>query len=105
MLFITNLLGFRDDIDFIAKICKEKKILLIEDNCESLGTVYKGKKLGNYGLASTFSFYVGHHLSTIEGGAVCTDNTASDFASFLCNSAIHLDYYYVLVYFRVNNCC
>lgn len=75
MLFITNLLGFCDDIEKIAKICKEKNIILIEDNCESLGTVYKGKKLGNFGLASTFSFYVGHHLSTIEGGAVCTDNS------------------------------
>jgi CDP-6-deoxy-D-xylo-4-hexulose-3-dehydrase len=47
---------------------------LIEDNCEALGTVYKEKKLGNYGLASTFSFYVGHHMSTIEGGMVCTDS-------------------------------
>jgi len=74
MLFITNLLGFCDDIDVIAKVCKEKKILLIEDNCESLGTVYKGQKLGNFSLASTFSFYVGHHMSTIEGGAVCTDD-------------------------------
>lgn len=73
-LFITNLLGFCDDIDKIKEICDQKKILLIEDNCESLGTVYKGKKLGNYGLASTFSFYVGHHMSTIEGGAVCTDS-------------------------------
>lgn len=74
MLFLTNLLGFCDDIDEIARICKDKKILLIEDNCESLGTVYKGKKLGNFGKASTFSFYVGHHMSTIEGGAVCTDD-------------------------------
>ncbi len=74
MLFITNLLGFSDDIDEIKKICDEKKIVLIEDNCESLGSVYKGKKLGNFGLASTFSFYVGHHMSTIEGGAVCTDS-------------------------------
>lgn len=74
MLFITNLLGFCDDIDEIKKICDEKGIILIEDNCESLGTVYKGKLLGNYSLASTFSFYVGHHMSTIEGGAVCTDN-------------------------------
>ena len=74
MLFLTNLLGFCDDIDEIKKVCDEKKIILIEDNCESLGTVYKGRKLGNFGLASTFSFYVGHHLSTIEGGAVCTDN-------------------------------
>lgn len=74
MLFLTNLLGFCDDIDEIKKICKKNKIILIEDNCESLGSVYKGKKLGNFGLASTFSFYVGHHLSTIEGGAVCTND-------------------------------
>lgn len=74
MLFLTNLLGLSDDIENIVDICKKRKILLIEDNCESLGTVYKGKKLGNFGLASTFSFYVGHHMSTIEGGAVVTDN-------------------------------
>ncbi len=74
LLFLTNLLGFCDDIDEIKKLCAERGIILIEDKCGSLGTVYKGKKLGNYGLASTFSFYVGHHMSTIEGGAVCTDN-------------------------------
>lgn len=74
MLFITNLLGFCDDIDAIREICDENKIILIEDNCESLGTIYKGKLLGNFGVASTFSFYVGHHMSTIEGGAVCTDS-------------------------------
>lgn len=73
-LFITNLLGFCDDIDEIKKICDKKNIILIEDNCESLGTIYKGRKLGNFGLASTFSFFVGHHMSTIEGGAVCTDD-------------------------------
>jgi len=73
-LFLTNLLGFCDDMDEIKKICSSRKILLLEDNCESLGTVYKGKKLGNFGLASTFSFYVGHHMSTIEGGAICTDD-------------------------------
>ncbi len=73
-LFITNLLGFCDDIDAIKKICSQRKIILIEDNCESLGTIYKGIKLGNFGTASTFSFYVGHHMSTIEGGAICTDN-------------------------------
>lgn len=74
VFFITNLLGFCDDIDKIRKICEEKDIILLEDNCESLGTVYKGTKLGNYSLASTFSFFVGHHMSTIEGGAVCTDD-------------------------------
>lgn len=74
MVFLTNLLGFCSDIDEIVKICKKNKIILIEDNCESLGTIYKSKKLGNYGLTSTLSFYVGHHMSTIEGGAVFTDN-------------------------------
>jgi len=74
MLFLTNLLGFCSDIDKIKNICERKKIILIEDNCESLGTTYKKIKLGNFGFASTFSFFVGHHMSTIEGGAVCTDN-------------------------------
>ncbi len=73
-LFLTNLLGFCSDIDMIQRLCADNKIILLEDNCESLGTVYKGKKLGNYGYASTFSFYVGHHMSTIEGGAICTDS-------------------------------
>lgn len=72
--FVTNTLGFCDDLDQIADLCKSKKILLIEDNCESLGSVHKGRLLGNYGLASTFSFFVGHHLSAIEGGMVCTDD-------------------------------
>lgn len=74
MLFLTNALGFCDDIDVIARECRDGHVLLIEDNCESLGTVYKDRKLGNFGIASTFSFYVGHHMSTIEGGAVVTNN-------------------------------
>ena len=73
-LFITNVLGFCDNIDEIAEYCESQNILLIEDNCESMGTEYKGKKLGNYGIASTFSTYIGHHMSTIEGGMVCTDD-------------------------------
>ncbi len=73
-LFITNILGLCGDIEKIKEICDKENIILIEDNCESLGTIYKGKKLGNYGLAATFSFYVGHHMSTIEGGSVCTDD-------------------------------
>jgi CDP-6-deoxy-D-xylo-4-hexulose-3-dehydrase len=83
-LFISNILGFCSDIDQIKKICDKNKIILIEDNCESLGTIYKRKKLGNFGLASTFSFYVGHHMSTIEGGAVCTDdNKLADMLSLV----------------------
>jgi CDP-4-dehydro-6-deoxyglucose reductase, E1 len=73
-LFLTNALGFCSDVDVIKEFCIKNDILFIEDNCESLGSVYKGEKLGNYGIASTFSFFVGHHLSTIEGGMICTDD-------------------------------
>jgi CDP-4-dehydro-6-deoxyglucose reductase, E1 len=72
--FLTNVLGFCGDIDAIRALCDKHDVILLEDNCESLGTRYKGKLLGNFGLASTFSFFVGHHLSTIEGGMVCTDD-------------------------------
>lgn len=72
--FITNVLGFCGDIDAIAELCKKNDVILIEDNCESLGTRYKGTLLGSVGLASTCSFFVGHHLSTIEGGVIATDD-------------------------------
>lgn len=77
-LFLTHLLGFCDDLDALVSFCRQKNILILEDTCEALGSVYKGKRLGNFGLASTFSFYVGHHMSTVEGGAVCTDSDAVD---------------------------
>jgi CDP-6-deoxy-D-xylo-4-hexulose-3-dehydrase len=73
-LFITNALGFTGDLENIKEICDNNGIVLIEDNCESLGSVVKSKKTGNFGLASTFSFYVAHHMSTIEGGMICTDD-------------------------------
>lgn len=74
MLFISNILGFCDDLDVIQQTCQESGIILIEDNCESLGSVYKSNLLGNFGLAATSSFYVGHHMSTIEGGMVHTNS-------------------------------
>lgn len=73
-VFLTNVLGLCADIDVIRDLCAKNKVILLEDNCESLGTRYKGTLLGNMGLASTFSFFVGHHLSTIEGGMICTDD-------------------------------
>lgn len=73
-IFLTNLLGFCGDINKIKDLCSKKGIILLEDNCESLGSKVNSKRLGNFGLASTFSFFVGHHLSTIEGGMVCTDD-------------------------------
>lgn len=73
-VFLTNALSFCGDIDRIRDLCEKKHVLLLEDNCESLGTRYQKTLLGNFGLASTFSFFVGHHLSTIEGGMICTDD-------------------------------
>ena len=60
--------------DELLKICEEKNILLIEDVCESHGTTFQGCKVGNFGFASNFSFYFAHHMSTIEGGMICTNN-------------------------------
>jgi CDP-6-deoxy-D-xylo-4-hexulose-3-dehydrase len=74
-LFITNVLGFVSDIERVREVCNDKGIILLEDNCESLGTVTnQGNMTGNFGLASTFSFFVAHHMSTIEGGMICTDD-------------------------------
>lgn len=73
-LFLTNVLGFCDDLTSIRNLCKKNKIIFFEDNCESLGSQMGSTLLGNFGLASTFSFFVGHHFSTIEGGMVCTDD-------------------------------
>jgi CDP-6-deoxy-D-xylo-4-hexulose-3-dehydrase len=73
-LFITNALGFTGDLLQIRKICKDQNIILIEDNCESLGTELPAGKAGNFGLAATFSFFVAHHMSTIEGGMITTNN-------------------------------
>jgi CDP-6-deoxy-D-xylo-4-hexulose-3-dehydrase len=73
-LFLTNVLGFCDDIATISRLCTKHNVTLLEDNCESLGSKAGGWLLGNYGQAATFSFFIGHHLSTIEGGMVVTDD-------------------------------
>jgi CDP-6-deoxy-D-xylo-4-hexulose-3-dehydrase len=74
-LFLTNVLCFVSDIEKVRDVCNDKGIILLEDNCESLGTVTnQGIMSGNLGLASSFSFFVAHHMSTIEGGMICTDD-------------------------------
>jgi len=74
-VFLTHVLGLCDDMETITKICKKEKVLMFEDTCESLGTVFQGKKLGSFGIAGTFSFFIGHHMSTIEGGMVVTNDS------------------------------
>lgn len=73
-VFLTHILGFNALTDELLTRLKELKIPLIEDVCESHGATHNGRRLGSFGLASNFSFYYAHHLSTIEGGMVCTDD-------------------------------
>jgi CDP-6-deoxy-D-xylo-4-hexulose-3-dehydrase len=73
-IFITHVLGLNGLTDELLEICKNNNILLIEDVCESHGATFKNKKVGTYGFASNFSFYFAHHMSTIEGGMICTDD-------------------------------
>ncbi len=73
-VFITHAQGFNGLNDELISKLKQKKIHLIEDVCESHGAKFKNKKLGTYGLISNFSFYYAHHMTTIEGGMICTNN-------------------------------
>jgi len=73
-IVLVHVLGIPCSMDQIQKICDEHDILLIEDSCESVGSLYKEKMTGTFGIASSFSFFFGHHISTIEGGMVCTNN-------------------------------
>ena len=73
-IFLTHILGLNGLSQDILKFCKSKKIILIEDVCESHGATFKNKKLGTFGLMSNFSFYYAHHMTTIEGGMICTNN-------------------------------
>ena len=73
-VFITHAQGFNGINNKLLNFLKKKKIILVEDVCESHGATYNGKKLGTFGLISNFSFYYAHHLSTIEGGMICTNN-------------------------------
>ena len=73
-IILVHVLGIPNHMDEILKLCKENDILLIEDTCESIGSKYNDKLLGTLGDLSTFSFYFGHHMSTIEGGMVSTND-------------------------------
>jgi CDP-6-deoxy-D-xylo-4-hexulose-3-dehydrase len=73
-VFMTYVRGFNGLTDKLLSFLKEKSIPLIEDVCESHGATFKGKKLGSIGLVSNFSFYFAHHMSTVEGGMVCTND-------------------------------
>lgn len=73
-VLLTHILGFNALTQKLLDELQLRNIPLIEDACESHGAMYKGKKLGTFGLMSNFSFYYAHHMSTIEGGIISTNS-------------------------------
>jgi CDP-6-deoxy-D-xylo-4-hexulose-3-dehydrase len=74
LVMAVNLLGNPNDFSKIKSIVGDRQITLIEDNCESLGAEFEGKKTGSFGVMGTFSSFFSHHISTMEGGLVVTDD-------------------------------
>ena len=74
MIMVVNLLGNPNDFDKIDKIIGDRDIFILEDNCESMGAVYRGKQTGTFGVMGTFSTFFSHHMATMEGGFVTTDD-------------------------------
>jgi CDP-6-deoxy-D-xylo-4-hexulose-3-dehydrase len=82
---LVSPLGLVPNMDRVVSLCKQYDVVLFEDVCESMGSKYKNQYLGTFGFASFFSMYFGHHLSTIEGGFINTDDE---------------DFYYLLLMMR-----
>ena len=74
LIMLVNLLGNPNDFDAIKDLITGKNIQIIEDNCESLGSKYKEKFTGTFGLCGSFSTFFSHHISTMEGGVIATNN-------------------------------
>ena len=74
IVLAVNLLGNPNNFDSINKIIKNKDIILLEDNCESMGATFNDKKTGTFGAMGTFSSFYSHHISTMEGGIIVTDD-------------------------------
>jgi CDP-4-dehydro-6-deoxyglucose reductase, E1 len=75
LVVMVDVLGHANAMHEIQALCREHGALLMEDACEALGSECGDVKLGRFGIAGSFSFYYGHHISTIEGGMVVTDDT------------------------------
>ena len=71
---LVSPLGLVPNMEKIVNLCNKYDVILLEDVCESMGSKYNNKYLGSFGFASFFSMYFGHHLSTIEGGFINTDD-------------------------------
>ena len=86
-LMLVHALGFPNQLEKIIRLCEKYDVVLLEDSCETVGSTYDGVKTGNFGFASSFSTYFGHHFSTIEGGLICTNDT--DFYNVLKSIRSH----------------
>ncbi len=73
-IFIAHTLGNPFDLETVLKFANENNLWVIEDNCDAFGSKYKGKPTGTFGHLSTISFYPAHHITTGEGGAICTND-------------------------------
>ena len=73
-IMAVNLLGNPNDFGRIQQIIGDRNIILIEDNCESMGATFKGKQAGTFGVMGSFSSFFSHHISTMEGGLIVTDD-------------------------------
>lgn len=73
-IFLAHTLGNPFNIDVVMQLAEENELWVIEDNCDALGSEYKGRKTGTFAHISTMSFYPAHHITTGEGGAVATNN-------------------------------
>lgn len=73
-IMVVNLLGNPNDFDTITRIVGDRNIIVIEDNCESLGAELGGRQAGTFGLMGSYSSFFSHHISTMEGGMVVTDD-------------------------------
>lgn len=74
LIVTVNLLGNPNKFDYINDLISTKNIYLFEDNCESLGAKFNGKQAGTFGIAGSYSTFFSHHISTMEGGLVTTDD-------------------------------
>ena len=73
-ILLVNLLGNPNDFNRVERLVEGKDILVLEDNCESMGAEYQGKKAGTFGMMGTLSSFFSHHIATMEGGCVITDD-------------------------------
>ena len=108
-IVLIHCLGFNGISDEIIQIAKDNNILLIEDCCESHGATYKEQKIGTFGDISLFSFYFGHHITTVEGGVVCVnDNKLYDLVKLFRShgmtreASLELQSYYQAKYPELN---